>query len=62
MVQNIIVVALAPHVDQQQMLETLKAHGILAVGFGAGKLRFVTHLDVSETMVKDTIEILKEID
>ena len=45
---NIVVVKLTNHTQQSIILEKLKSHGILAVGFGFGMIRFVTHLDVSD--------------
>ncbi|MEZ4722316.1 MAG: GntG family PLP-dependent aldolase [Flavobacteriales bacterium] len=45
---NIVVVELVEGVDQVKILEQLREQGILAVGFGAGRLRFVSHLDIQE--------------
>lgn len=45
---NIVVVDLAEPKRQQQLLHAMSEKGVLAVAFGAGKLRFVTHLDVDE--------------
>jgi len=56
---NIIVVELAAGEDQHARLAALKNAGILAMGFGAGKLRFVTHLDVNEAMIDQTISAIK---
>ncbi len=56
---NIIVVELSAGEDQHARLAALKNAGILAMGFGAGKLRFVTHLDVNEAMIDQTISAIK---
>lgn len=45
---NIVVAELEDAGAQVSVLEKLKAAGILAVGFGKGKIRFVTHLGISE--------------
>ncbi len=42
-------------------LAKLKEHGILAVPFGKQTVRFVTHLDFTEQMLEQTLNILKEI-
>ncbi|NQV53530.1 MAG: threonine aldolase [Flavobacteriales bacterium] len=55
---NIIVVELADGENQQARLDELRAAGVLAMGFGPGKLRFVTHLDVTEAMIDQTISVI----
>jgi threonine aldolase len=56
---NIIVAELNDNVDQTKILDKLKSKGLLTVGFGAGKIRFVTHLNISNAMVEDAKQILK---
>jgi threonine aldolase len=43
---NIVVAILSEPNRQAELLEALKQVGILAVGFGVGRIRFVTHLDI----------------
>jgi threonine aldolase len=43
---NILVVDLHEDTEQERILRELESFGILAVGFGPGKIRFVTHLDI----------------
>ena len=56
---NIIVVELNDNVDQMKILDKLKSKGLLTIGFGVGKIRFVTHLNISNAMVEDAKQILK---
>jgi threonine aldolase len=58
---NIIIFQLKPAVTAAEMVEKLKAKGILCFSTGKQTIRFVTHLDVSEEMVARTVEILKTI-
>jgi len=44
---NIVVVSL-PGRDPGEVLEALEARGVLAVPFGAGRIRFTTHRDVDD--------------
>lgn len=45
---NIVVVELEDASQQTHMLDQLEANGVLAVPFGKGKIRFVTHLGISD--------------
>ena len=47
------------HGELKDLLDKLSEKGIGAVGFGKGLVRFVTHLDFSDDMLDQTIEILK---
>ena len=49
-----------PYENSAAFLEKLRQHGINASPFGPKTVRFVTHLDVTETMIDQTIEILKK--
>ncbi|MDP4663426.1 MAG: low-specificity L-threonine aldolase [Salibacteraceae bacterium] len=49
---NIVIAELEEGIDQAELLVKMKAKHVLAVGFGKGKIRFVTHLDVSEAQVE----------
>lgn len=45
---NIVIGRLVPGKSEKWLLEELEKHGILAVGFGKGLVRFVTHLDFDD--------------
>jgi threonine aldolase len=47
-VTNILICSLPDHLDPTQVLNTLKASGILGVSFGGQDIRFVTHLDFTD--------------
>lgn len=55
---NIVIANLADGVNQQELLVKMRAKHILAMGFGKGKVRFVTHLDVTEAQVEQAASIL----
>ncbi|MBK9191140.1 MAG: aminotransferase class I/II-fold pyridoxal phosphate-dependent enzyme [Crocinitomicaceae bacterium] len=46
---NIVVGNLTDGLNELEVVEKLKEHGILAVGFGRGRIRMVTHLDIRDT-------------
>jgi threonine aldolase len=58
---NIIIFQLKPTITAEEMVEKLKAKGILCFATGKQTIRFVIHLDVIEEMVGRTVELLKEI-
>ncbi|MEQ9063156.1 MAG: GntG family PLP-dependent aldolase [Vicingaceae bacterium] len=45
---NIVVFEIHKAIDQHTFLENLQQDGVLAVSFGPGLIRFVTHLDVDD--------------
>ena len=45
---NIVVGHVVSGISEQQVVEKLKGHGILAVTFGKGRIRMVTHLDITD--------------
>lgn len=55
---NIVIAILKSGVNQEQLLQKMREQNILAVGFGKGKIRFVTHLDVSEAQIMLAAETL----
>ena len=55
---NIIIVALEGRTESW-FLEALKAQGVLAVGFGPGLVRFVTHLDFTDEHLDQLDDIFK---
>jgi threonine aldolase len=58
---NIIIFRLNEKYKQDDFLRLLGEKGLLAVGFGPQQIRMVTHLDFTEKMLSNTIEILKEL-
>jgi threonine aldolase len=58
---NIIIFQLKPAVTAAEMVEKLKAKGILCFATGKQTIRFVVHLDITEVMVEKTLELIKEI-
>jgi threonine aldolase len=56
---NIIIFELHPHKDADQFVTQLQQNGILCGTFGKQMIRFVTHLDITESKVEQTIAILK---
>jgi threonine aldolase len=58
---NIIIFSLDDKLKQDEFLNLLAEKGILAVGFGPQKIRFVTHLDYTDEMLSRSITILKGI-
>jgi len=59
---NIIVFRLNEMYTQSAFLERLKEHQILAVGFGPQTIRFVTHLDFSDTMMERLLKVIRTMD
>jgi len=55
---NIIIFSVA---NVQDVLNKLKAKGILAVQFGPNQIRFVTHLDFTDDDLEKTIKVLREL-
>jgi threonine aldolase len=58
---NIVVAVLTVASDRDQYIDKLKQHGILCIAFGPGMIRFVTHLDISEQDIQQTISVLKSL-
>ena len=58
---NIVIVELNDGISEQWMLEKLKEKGVLAVGFGKGLVRFVTHLDFNDTHLDQLAHVLQTI-
>jgi len=58
---NIVVAMLNKESERDEILATLKQHGILAIAFGPGMIRFVTHLDVHTADIERCCEILKSL-
>ncbi len=58
---NIVIFDLKKPLLAADFVEMLAQHGVLAVPFGVRSVRFVTHLDLTEEMIDQTIEVLKNI-
>jgi threonine aldolase len=58
---NIIIFSLNEKYTQAEFLRLLQDKGIMAVGFGPRKIRFVTHMDFNDEMLHRTITILDEL-
>lgn len=56
---NIVVAILNHGYENDQFIDRLKENGILAIPFGKGRIRMVTHLDVKESDVSKVIDSLK---
>lgn len=55
---NIIIFHLEQHILASSFIEVLKEKGILASPFGPHSVRFVTHLDITESQFNHVIEVL----
>ncbi|MFO7653399.1 MAG: low-specificity L-threonine aldolase [Candidatus Krumholzibacteriia bacterium] len=55
---NIVIIDVAPPATPPQLLEHLRGEGVLAVGFGAGRIRLVPHLGVSAAEVEASLAAL----
>jgi len=61
-VETNIVVAILQNPDEQKMiLDKLKEKNLLAVAFGYGMIRFVTHLDITDQDINTCIEALQNV-
>ena len=57
---NIVIFKLNPNKLETLFLENLKAHDVLVSDMGSGKLRMVTHLDYTDEMHANLLEILSK--
>ncbi len=55
---NIVVAHLKEGIDQEAQLKEWGEKGLRAVPFGPGKVRMVTHLDITEEKLQEALEIL----
>ena len=58
---NIIIFYIADGINEQDFVQKLKENDIWIVGMGQGKLRIVTHLDVTDEMVDILLDKLKSL-
>jgi threonine aldolase len=57
---NIVIFTLNEDVVAEKFIEYLSGQGIKALIFGKNTIRFVTHLDIDDTMIEKTISALKQ--
>jgi threonine aldolase len=57
---NIVVFVLNDEINADKFLHYLLENNVKAVPFGKNTVRFVTHLDITDNMLADAIEILKK--
>ncbi len=55
---NIVIFDVKPPLNSTSFIEMLKKQDILASPFGPKTVRFCTHLDISDTMIEKTIDVL----
>lgn len=58
---NIVIFNLKEPLNAPDFVSLLREHGIVSSPFGPQSVRFVTHLDVSEEMIDQVIEVLKRV-
>jgi len=58
---NIVIFYLKEGKNPQEFMQKLEQENILLVGMGQGKLRFVTHLDVSPEQIEKVSSVLKKL-
>jgi len=58
---NIVIFYTADHIDDTDFVNKLKARNILITGMGQGKLRIVTHLDFTQSMLEKLFQELKKL-
>ncbi|HEX3023813.1 MAG TPA: GntG family PLP-dependent aldolase [Chitinophagaceae bacterium] len=56
---NIIIFEIKGRFTSQQFAEQLKAHSILAIAISPTQVRIVVHLDITNEMVNQTIQVIK---
>ena len=56
---NIVVVVLKDAAKRDEIINLLKERNVLAMAFGPGMIRFVTHLDISSNQLDQTLEMLE---
>lgn len=58
---NIVIFELQPQVNSLHLEQELAANGIRVAGFGKQTIRMVTHLDIDDTMITKTAEVLTQL-
>jgi len=59
---NIIVLPIHdPEIAPEDVVNRLQSEGVLAVPFGPGEIRLVTHLDITDKDINYTIEVFEKL-
>jgi threonine aldolase len=58
---NIVVFYLEDDITPQAYCEKLKEKGLLAIPFGTGRIRMVTHLNIDDTAIEKAVEAMKKL-
>jgi threonine aldolase len=58
---NIVIANIKGPQTAHQIAQSLKDKGVLAMAMSPTQLRFVTHLDISDDQIQDTIKIIKQL-
>jgi threonine aldolase len=58
---NIIIFYLNDHISEKDFISKLKDKKILLSTMGEGKLRMVTHLDISKEMIDEVVKVLENL-
>ena len=58
---NIIIATLSEDLETGHILSLLEQKGVLALPFGPGEIRMITHLDISNEMIDHTIDAIKAV-
>ena len=58
---NIVVFELNDHKRTNEYIQTLEKQGVLALTFGKGMIRMVTHLDLDQSAIQKTCECIQAI-
>ncbi len=56
---NIVITEVRPRTGVDRFLERLRESGVLAVGMGPGRVRFVTHLDFDDRMLDTALHAIR---
>jgi threonine aldolase len=57
---NIVIVEIKPAWQPQILVEQLKQHDILTIAISPTQIRMVLHLDITEDMVQETIDVINK--
>jgi threonine aldolase len=58
---NIVIFRLNDKYSQAEFLHLLQERNMWAVGFGSDRVRLVTHLDFTDELLANAVEILKSL-
>ncbi|MFC2113723.1 threonine aldolase family protein [Bacteroidota bacterium] len=58
---NIVIFSLKKGISEDQFLDKIKQNGLLMHAIGKNSIRLVTHLDFNDSMLEESIRILKKI-